>query len=449
MKRLSLLTTTVLLTIGAWASDSQLPLLPLHTEGIVKREVSRTPLPFEDEIRNSPVAPKPETTTRVLGARKADSSSSLEGLWTFSLGDYYFEDSILGTIEKVFTASIDGKYVWFEPTSPEMLPMVAEYDPSISTLIFQKMSLGSNGQYFIYQEPFIYDWLTQTYNYRRIYARYDEALGEINFAELNAIDWKAYEKENGSTPVGSFYIFDLEGALIEGGVEDNWISIGNATLYDGWVLPGFGINQMENPYEVPMEQNIINPALYRLVDPYHRGPIADRNISTTKGSILFDTSDADHVLFYKRDAGFANADMGIYQFFCYNLLGAYVQFFTDYTPAQLIKQLEGKVPFTTLKDGVMTLSYIIDEDGINNDTNFGYQLDPAGFYTWEMWLSRSVDMSSKIIFPEKTGAVGTIESENAMEARYYNLQGNEVRNPAPGQILIKVLGNEASKIIFR
>lgn len=45
-----------------------------------------------------------------------------------------------------------------------------------------------------------------------------------------------------------------------------------------------------------------------------------------------------------------------------------------------------------------------------------------------------------------TTGIGSIEVEFDGEARYYNLQGVEVKNPAAGQVYIKVVGKKASKV---
>ena len=61
---------------------------------------------------------------------------------------------------------------------------------------------------------------------------------------------------------------------------------------------------MSNAYKVKMQQSNENKFVYRLVDPYLSGPVAQQNKSTKGGYIVFDMSDFDHVVLLPSDAGF-------------------------------------------------------------------------------------------------------------------------------------------------
>lgn len=236
--------------------------------------------------------------------------------------------------------------------------------------------------------------------------------------------------------------------------DSDWTNIGEATFMDGWVLPAFNIDQTDekNWYKVPLQQNNTNQNRYRLVDPYHHGPLASYNESTTKGYIVFDVTDPNAVFFEKAVAGFAFKQAGITTFYCYNVLGMYYQILKDtydLSPAEITKQFAGKIPFTTFQDGVVTLGSAMTEDGLLYDVTFGDQASPSGGYTWTDENDNLVNMNAAIFFPkpDHSEVIGILDNDN-IEVEYFNLQGVRVANPEAGQLVIKRQGNKSEKIIF-
>lgn len=235
--------------------------------------------------------------------------------------------------------------------------------------------------------------------------------------------------------------------------DPDWTDIGNARFMDGWVLPALGYNQTlpENQYDVPLQQSNVNPNVYRLVDPYHIGPAADKNTSTTVGHIMFDVSDPEHVIFLMADAGFAdktNSKLDFFAFYCYNTLGQYLEWFPEYTAEELIKKLGDGAPWTTFKDGVVSLGFIYEKDGVRYDANFGFNFIVQGGMDWPMYFGSSWNgtMVASITFPEGWSAgVETVERNDA-EAEYYTLQGVKVLHPEKGQFVIEKRGSTTRKI---
>ncbi len=184
---------------------------------------------------------------------------------------------------------------------------------------------------------------------------------------------------------------------------ENWKPIGKATIQDGWILPAFGIDQYDraNWYEVEMEQDANRPTRYRLVNPYHgECPIVDRNDDTRGGYIQFNVKDPEHVVFDVVPAGFSSSALGVENVICYNILTAF-SLQDDVSLSQLITNLGNEVPFTTYKDGVLTLSskYSVQMRKMMQDACFAVQSDPSRHLEWSTADGISANMYTRIFFP--------------------------------------------------
>ena len=390
---------------------------------------------------------------QILAATKADDNQSIEGDWTFYFGDFYFTDSSATILEAQYEAVLvreeeDGFYldangdlVFFD--SDEYLPIIAGYDKTTGVLSIDRIFLGMSGSYYVYVTPYVIDGGLFVESFTGKYDGKDT----ISFGMDHLIGWDACSDAAGNMVLGYFGLYDLDNGA-ERFIE-TWTYVGEATLMDGWVLPLFDVDQSDpdNQWEVALERNDQNENLYRLVDPYHCGPIQEAGIneSTTVGYIVFDVTDPDHVVFKKANAGFAFSQVGISAFYCYNFLGCLMAL--NRADAQTVIDYFGDtIPYTTFKNGVVSLGSIIDEEyGLEYDANFGDQDEPEGGYSWI-----DADMTASITFPENWDGVKAIETEATTGAtRYYNLQGVEVSNPAAGTIVIKVDGKNASKILVK
>ena len=196
--------------------------------------------------------------------------------------------------------------------------------------------------------------------------------------------------------------FDIYALEVEEEIPE-WEDAGTATLIDGWVLPAFGVNQLDEDYwfEVPLQRHVDNENLYRLVDPYHAEGFAakDLNESTKVGYIVFDATDPDHVLVNPEgvEAGFASSQLGLTKFYCYNSLVMYSKYL-EVEPSDIIEVFGDEIAYTTFKDGVLSLGYYDDpEYGRQYDANFGYQGDPTGGYSWTDENNDQVDMTAFVL----------------------------------------------------
>ena len=436
------------LTLSAYGASHTLP------DGLSLKE---GPL----NIKGKEIPAKIPQKCNVLKIEKKDiatrgaEANSIEGIWEFQMGDYYFQDSALKTIILEYEATIDGNYLWFEDPDNVNMPLVATYDETAATVSFAReyfgpVDVGLDSPLYIYQDPFQLDMDAMAMVPQTVVATYDSEKGTLTFGPNYGIAWGAYLSVNDPSPMGYLGVYDLEGAYKAPEEDANWEPVGNATLMDGWVIPAFGQDQSQYMYEVPLQQNTLQPTVYRLVDPYHLGMVESLNTSSRKGYIVFDVADPDHVVFLKSNAGFAYPQSGIATFYCYNMLGYYMELLAgQFTQEEIIKMLEGEIPFTTFKDGIVSLGSIVDSQGVTvYDANFGYQGDPDGGYWWtDRNTGKTDNMTAAIYFPGVTSGISGIET-GIEEPVYYNLQGMKVTNPRRGEILVKRIGDKSVKVVF-
>lgn len=443
MKTLYLLMSAAAVAFTASAAPTAIQNGSLREFAPVKKEAGKQSVVKMNKI-NDREAVAPATRAGI---------ESLEGTWEVWFGDFYFQDSV-GETMNLFEVTTDADgYVYFDDPTGYDLPFVGQYNESNSTISFSKYPLGELERYYVQQEAFEYNWNTDDLDpINAITGMYDASAGLIDFAPDQALAWMAYSDANYTKLAGYMQIYDLlefDKTGVVPGDEGSWKEIGLAVFQDGWVLPAFSFDQTDraNWYEVPLEQNENVPSQYRLVDPYHLGPAAEYNTSNTKGYITFDVSDPDHVLFLKSDAGFALPSFGITRFYCYNQLGSLYETFylQGMTVADIIAEYGADIPFTTFKDGVVSLSGANTSEGYLYDANFGYQAAQAGGYQWSYEDGSTPNMVASITFPS-AGVESIFGSDNS-EPVYYNLQGVRIASPEKGQLVIERRGNKAIKVV--
>ena len=388
---------------------------------------------------------EPRQDRQVRGLRKADGQRTIEGDWNFMFLDVYFQDSAMDGLKVIYSATLDGNIVTFTPNNSNYNMLIAEYNEDAGTLTFSNTYLGVVDGYYTFQQPYIYNYNTNNFEYQDLVCNFCMTQDVVIFPKDSGMDWHAYSDAAGNSSAGFLDLYDLSVAFPVMDNED-WEAIGNATFMDGWLIPAYGENQAQNMYEVAVERNISNHDLFRLVNPYKSGPLADQNSCKTNGYIVFDISDPDHVVFNLADGGWTNSQMGVTTFFPYNWLGVLCLVNPDWYPEEIAEEMGDKIANTTFRDGVVSL-----ENTLNGvpDTRFGAQFDPTYGMYWAIDDNGTpANMAAKIIFPEgwENSAVGAIEIDNSnLPVEYFNLQGLPVYNPQPGQILIKRQGTTVTK----
>lgn len=126
--------------------------------------------------------------------RKADAKKSIEGVWRFQLGDYYFDDSTMETIEYDLTATFYGDILFFEEADESILPMAAMMDQEGTTLNFV---MGKLGDFYGYGNlvlvPSLYDAVNEKFTASNFSAVYDAPKGIIEFPENTAMQWWVFD----------------------------------------------------------------------------------------------------------------------------------------------------------------------------------------------------------------------------------------------------------------
>lgn len=401
------------------------------------------------------------SATKVAKAADAGEPTTIDGDWIFTFGDYYYGDHSIGSYKVNYKAKRSGSFVFFEDPTQREFAISADYNEAAGELTFMRTALGvgatSSGMpVFLYQSPYIFDVATNEFDYQTITAQFDSEAGTLTFAPRSGIDWIYYLDVDGKDFYTYGFTADLEKAVKDLPYVDNpedWADMGKALLMDGWVLPGLDIDQTDpaNQFEVPLQRNKTNENLYRLVSPYHYGPAARYNQCADNGYIMFDVTDPEHVLINPQhvDAGFAYTGLDIKKFYCYNALVSYAAY-SGLTTEEVIEQYEGKMPFTTFKDGMVTLSYI--ENGANGfeyDATFGDQDDRDGGYAWTDEDKNPVNMSAAIYFPGAYNGIEEIVGDDKAESPvYFNLSGIRVEKPGSGLYIVKQ-GSKVSKALLK
>lgn len=436
MKKISSLFIACAVAASALAADAP----AIHTDFVKKADMFKfgsSLSAFKPQKVSRPVKGKYERNDDTRGA------SPIECTWTFIVGDNYFQGSE-GFVAREFKAEIgENNMVTFTDTENEFFKLVARYNPKTHSLNFSRRQVAEVDGSYVFQEPFNYQWEEGKLDKKSILAYYNEYEDAIVFHDDLGIAWSSYSDAAGKDFKGYYTILDMSVCYHPEGGE--WEHLGEATFIDGWLAPGFGIES--KPYPVSIEQNKNNPDLYRLVNPYKYGPMAESNECKEDGYIVFDVSDPDHVVFKFANAGYVNKEKGCSMFFVYNYLGTLALINPYYTVSEILKEIGDEYPFTTYKDGVLTF----DNSGALPDTRFGLQYPPTFGYYWkdEDGNPATASMTGGIGMPGSTLGIGSFGVESDGEVEYFNLQGLPVRNPEPGQILIRRQGSNVTKEVVR
>lgn len=449
------------LALGALIAltTSAAPVVTLRTDASVKKSVfskkaASTSIVINDELKEA------LNSSSIVKAPAKLAAADMAGDYTFTLGDYYFQDSA-GEIEQEGTVEVEGSNVTFS-SDYFLCPVIGTANSTFTSVTIKEMKLGqltlTNGtkvyckvSSFKYVEENGKGSVTPT----EIDATFDGQ--KFSFPVDCGFGWGAYEDAAYTKLLGYLDIFDVvEMAKIiddpNADPNEGWTSLGNAQFKDPWLLPGIGMEDSA-PYEVELQQNDADENVYRLVDPYKGNcPAANFNTSTAKhGYIQFNVSDPDHVYFIPVEAGFANADLGVTKFYCNNQLGGLV--YEGYEASLVVEVLGDMLPYATLKDGVINLGSVegTDEEGnatVTYDAIFGIQGKINAGYGWTDENDIQIPMLGKIVFPG--AGAGLVEADEAdAPVKYYNLQGVEVAAPAAGQFVIRVQGDKATKMVVR
>lgn len=111
---------------------------------------------------------------------------------------------------------------------------------------------------------------------------------------------------------------------------DEWRPIGMATVVDGWITPGYvdeegkQINPATCPFQVPVEENVTTPGIYKLINPFGSADfhLSNYNLKPEAADIVIDARDRTFVIIQPQYSGFTDADAD-------EASGTYTYYITD------------------------------------------------------------------------------------------------------------------------
>ena len=217
---------------------------------------------------------------------------------------------------------------------------------------------------------------------------------------------------------------------------DEWTVLpGQGRYTDGWVSPG--LSQPIPTYDVTIWQNIADPNLYAVVNPYGHGtPFAGINLNATgEGFVIVDVSDPGCVIVKLRIFSGMTVMQNDYMTDMYNFnMEALYRTLVGMDNEEIVAKLEGSgLHPSTFENGVITIHNCI----------FADQDDLYESYTFDETLT------AVTVIELPTSALNEIVAESDdTPAEYFNLQGIRVTDPAPGAVYICRQGTTVKKIRF-
>lgn len=230
-----------------------------------------------------------------------------------------------------------------------------------------------------------------------------------------------------------------------------WESVGSAS-YEEYVFNPL----LQSPVpavDVPLYRNVKNHSELLLMKPYSVSPWDQLNsLPNADGFIQFNIYGPECVTVRPlTDCGLwidwreTEAEPENFQnYYVFNLEGYYL--FRD-------KTIEPEDITEIFPEEGYDLSTYDEDTRVVDVLNvfFGVSNDPLNLYRWtDQQTNKSIPLSFKITLPENIdlGVNNLVDDSENAPARYFNLQGMELRNPANGQVVIVKNGNKTSKRIF-
>lgn len=331
--------------------------------------------------------------TKKSGPHTRADETSIEGTWTFTLGDYYLVNSLNKEITVDYEATLDGTKITFEDPTGNEFPFVGEYDATNNTIVFTRLYLGQAGEYQVYQQPFEFSYSERdVLDIAQLVGKYYPSPGIITFSSDQGLEWPAYSDINGTNLLGYFRIYDFVNASkvlpapddeeIDEVQAGQWNKIGTATFVDAWILPSYTmggqqINPNDYAYEVELQQNINDPNLYRLWKPYKTTGclLYEQNLNQSKyeGQIQFNITDKNYiqVVACGLPTGFKNNNG---EFYVSNELGWFMFNYPAYSKEEIISTIYEGAPGDTYDATTQTVT-------INNPM-FDFSAAYADGYSW-------------------------------------------------------------------
>lgn len=260
------------------------------------------------DLRQKSIAEAPIAKMVKKPAKASANASSLEGTWIFTLGDYYLW--LEGSVEYEFEATVYGDEVIFEEVSGWIYPFIGVYDQSTSTLSFYPEALGSNGWYYMAQQPFVYDaaedWPESV---ESISATYDAELGTLTFGAREGLAWLAFEDANYQSLVDYWDIFDFEAAS-----NLPWTKMDNAKFNENIIYGTFTGEENKVFADVEVYEHPTKAGVYKVIDPF-KTLYGDLGFIGTSPNMVINATNPDNVFVELQNTGISGGTDGVYYYF--------------------------------------------------------------------------------------------------------------------------------------
>lgn len=219
---------------------------------------------------------------------------------------------------------------------------------------------------------------------------------------------------------------------------EKWEPLGQVKYTDDIVGPLWNFEATETDpnkagevttYDVPLERNIENPSVYRLVNPYNAPGWKYTSFNThvkdnCKHFMVIDATDPQAVMVPTGYTGFNLSGIGYMMLASVNYL--------DNTLTEYNGKLENGVITFPAEAFIQVYSQLLNDskDALRNlPGNF------SGLFKVDLNTSGISDV--------------TISVNDNAPVEYFNLQGVRVANPAAGELVIKRQGDKVSKTVIR
>lgn len=243
--------------------------------------------------------------------------------------------------------------------------------------------------------------------------------------------------------------------IVEVDPYEGWEDYDTCSFVDGWVYPGFGC---PDPFAYPItcwvQQNIENPSLFRLDNPYSSGDsmLYDTEYLIGDGFIVFDISDPKCVKVLPGVySGVDIVDNGMSnKIQCVNFEGYYASLGATNEDISMIMEEIGKELDSEIGDLDREIVPASCVDGVIDIPLAVFMIGGRGPSFWDY---DTVNIQHSMVFFDEKDPVADSKvdagiAENA-PVEYFNLQGVRVADPAEGQIVIRRQGGKTSKVIIR
>lgn len=226
-----------------------------------------------------------------------------------------------------------------------------------------------------------------------------------------------------------FYAFDNS---------DDWTTLDGKGMFNDYLV-SHAYGYTTSPYEVTVQESKSRPGYYRIVDPFKntRNNTRDDQVHGTHAHYIYlDATDPDCVILEESPIGYITANDGDCR-----IKSKASDWLAQGKSRDEIKQANaagvlsnGKItwPFTAY----IFMGFLVE--GGDYWMNVNFTVNGSNYAAGPTYLQLPA-----------AGVESAVAADSDAPVHYYNLQGSEITNPAPGSVVIRRQGTSVSKIFVR